>query len=148
MLNYYDDRNKQEDSLLEEHISMEIDTSSDRSDNVLTWKITRRRTKNYMYVGMDRETAKACAAAKREQYLRTFYTWMLVNKRRVKNTSDTGKYKQSVANIAPQRLTGSMWNVVIQVDETCICYVRGASVSDPGAVVDRECGSGSWSYDE
>ena len=58
MLNYYDDRNKEEDSLLDEQITMEIDSRSGNSGNMYNWKITRRRTKEYKYVGMDRATAK------------------------------------------------------------------------------------------
>ena len=152
MLNYYDDRNKEEDSLLDEQITMEIDSRSGNSGNMYNWKITRRRTKEYKYVGMDRATAKLCIAAKRAQYLRTFYTWTFTNGRWVRNTTPASMYKQSVANIKPQRLTGSMWNVLIQVDETCVCYVRadaaGSGILDPGAAVDANCGSASWSYDE
>ena len=45
MLNYYDDRNKEEDSLLDEQITMEIDSRSGNSGDMYNWKITRRRTK-------------------------------------------------------------------------------------------------------
>lgn len=152
MLNYYDDRNKEEDSLLDDQITMEIDSRWGLTTDRYNWKITRRRTKEYKYVGMDRATAKACVAAKRAQYLRTFYTWTFTNGRWVQNRDAASMYKQSVANIKPQRMTGSMWNVVIQVDETCICYVQsdatGSSILDPEAAIDAACGSASWSYDE
>ena len=152
MLNYYDDRNKEEDTLLDEQITMEIDSRSGNTGDNYNWKITRRRTKDYKYVGMDRATAKACVAAKRAQYLRTFYTWTFKNGRWVRNTDAANRYKQSVATIKPQRMTGSMWNVVIQVDETCICYVcvsaTGSAIVDPNAAVDSACGSAEWSYDE
>ena len=152
MLNTYTDANKEEDTLLDEQITMEIDSRHGLSGNLFNWKITRRRTKDYKYVGMDRATAKACMAAKRAQYLRTFHTWTFKNGRWVQNTDAASAYKQSVANVKPQRLTGSMWNVVIQVDETCICYVAsdatGSSILDPNAAVDAACGSAEWSYDE
>ncbi len=152
MLNYYDDRNKEEDSLLDDQFTMEIDSRYGLTTALYNWKITRRRTKEYKYVGMDRATAKACVAAKRAQYLRPFYTWTFKNGRWEQNRDGAGMYKQSVANIKAQRMTGSMWNVVIQVDETCICYVQanatGSSIIDPGAAIDFACGSASWSYDE
>ena len=152
MLTTYDDTNKEEDSLLDEQITMEIDSRLGSNGNLYNWKITRRRTKDYKYVGMDRATARACMAAKRAQYLRTFYTWTFLNGQWVKNTNPATIYKQSVANVKAQRMTGSMWNVTIQVDETCICYVpsnaTGSTIIDPAAEVDAHCGSGSWSYDE
>jgi len=150
MLNTYTDANKETDAFLDEQITMSIDSRFQRS-NFYNWKITRRRTKEYKYVGMDMATAKACAAAKRAQYLRTFYTWTFTNGKWTRNAGTEGMYRQSVANIKPQRLTGSMWNVVIQVDETCIAYVIGdatGSQINPGAAVDAACGSAEWSYDE
>ena len=153
MLNYYDDRNKEEDSFLDEEIIMELDSyTGSQGSGSFNWKITRRRTKDYKYVGMDKATAKACAAAKRAQYLRTFFTWTFKNGLWVQNRTNASMYKQCVANVKPQRLTGNMWNVVIQVDETCVCYLHGGpntpSMIDPNYTMDSYCGSASWSYDE
>lgn len=151
MLDSYTDANKEEESLLDEVIIMELDSRT-QNPAVYNWKLTRRRTKDYKYVGMDRATAKACMAAKRAQYLRQFFTWTFTNGRWVKNTRPGTMYKQSVANITPQRLTGNMWNVRIQVDETCIAYVaadaNGSAILDPNAAIDAACGSASWEYDE
>ena len=151
MLDYYDDRNKEEESLLDEEITMTLDSRT-QNPQVFNWKLTRRRTKDYKYVGMDRATAKACMAAKRAQYLRQFFTWTFTNGRWVRNTQAGTMYKQSVASITPQRLTGSMWNVRIQVDETCVAYVAadayGSGIIDPNAAIDAACGSASWGYDE
>ena len=152
MLDFYNDTNKEEDTLLDEQITMTLDARVQGSSSLYNWKIVRRRTKDYKYVGMDRATAKACMAAKRAQYLRTFYTWTFTNGRWQRNVQPAATYKQSVATVTPQRLTGSMWNVRIQVDETCIAYViadaAGSAIVDPSAAVDAACGSGSWSYDE
>ena len=152
MLNYYNDTNKEEDTLLDEQISMTLDARVPGSVNMYNWKIVRRRTKEYKYVGMDRATAKMCMTEKRAQYLRPFYTWTFTNGKWTRNTTQAGMYKESVATVTPQRLTGSMWNVRIQVDETCIAYVVadsvGSAITDPNAAVDAACGSGSWSYDE
>ena len=151
MLDFYNDTNKEEESLLDELITMEIDSRIGNSSSY-NWRITRRRTKQYKYVGMDRATAKACMAAKRAQYLRTFFTWTFSNGRWVQNNTSGGQNKQSVATVTPQRLTGSMWNVNIHVDETCIAYViasiSGGEIVDPGQAVDAYCGSSNWSYDE
>ena len=150
MLTTWTDENKETDALLDEQISMVIDSRFQRSSGY-NWKITRRRTKEYKYVGMDAATAKACAAAKRAQYLRTFFTWTFTNGKWVRNTGTDSQYKQSVANISTQRQGGNMWNVRIQVDETCIAYVLGdasGSQINPGVAVDAACGSASWSYDE
>jgi hypothetical protein len=150
MFSTYTDENKETDALLDEDISMVIDSRVQNS-NTYNWKLTRRRTKEYKYVGMDETTAKACAAEKRAQYLRTFYTWTFTNGKWVKNTSPETIYKQSVANISTQRQGGSMWNVRIQVDETCIAYVVGdvnGRQINPGIAIDAACGSAGWSYDE
>ena len=153
MLNTYGDENKEESSLLDEEITMSIDSPMGHGNSAYyNWKIVRRRTKDYMYVGMDRATAKACMAAKRAQYLRTFYTWTFTNGRWERNLDPRATYKQSVATVRAERLTGSMWNVRIQVDETCVAYVMsdamGSSIVDPAAAVDAACGSAQWSYDE
>jgi hypothetical protein len=150
VLNYYNDTNKEEDSLLDEEIIMTRDSKFPGGD-LYNWKIVRRRRKDYKYVGMDRATARACMAEKRAQYLRTFYTWNFKNGEWVRNTEFFGMYKQSVATVTPQRLTGNMWNVRIQVDETCIAYVKGrpgGSEINPQVAVDAACNSYDWSYDE
>lgn len=145
MLNYYDDRNKEEESLLEEEFSMAVDSRvSDTSKYY--WRVTRHRTKEYMYVGMDRATAKLCVAAKRAQYTHVFFNWTFKDGQWKRGD----RYTACCANVSPQKLTGSMWNVKISVDETCTAYVAGdvsGSSIDPAAVIDREFGTG-WSYDE
>lgn len=151
MLNTYTDANKETQSMLSDDISVTLDS---RTQNPLyyNWKITRRRTKDYTYVGMDAATAKACMNAKRAMYLRTFYTWRFVNGRWMKNTDPASMYKQCAARVDTQHLAGSMWNVRIQVDETCVAYVvadaLGSGILDPNAAVDAACNSAGWSYDE
>ena len=145
MLNYFDDRNKEEESLLDEELTMAVDSRVSNTFQYF-WRITRHRTKEYMYVGMDRATAKACVAAKRAQYTHTFFNWVFKDDKWVRGS----RYTACCATITSQKLTGNMWNVRISVDETCIAYRSGdasGSQIDPAEVIDEEYGTG-WSYDE
>lgn len=144
LLNYYDARNKEEEQLLDEELTTAVD-SYDTTRHTYNYKITRHRTKTYRYVGMDRATAKACAAEKKALYTRTFHTWVFNDGRW--SVATGGDYTSQVATAVPQRIGGDMWNVEIHVDETCIAYVQGG-VTNPSAAVDAACGSASWRYDE
>lgn len=92
------------------------------------WEITRFAKKSYKFIGMDEETAYACAAAKRSQYTRSFS--------RLQGSGDT---LQSVtvtecpSDIAPQHVEGDVWEVSIAVNEQDVKYSASA-VANPSSL--------------
>ena len=120
---------------------------------------TRYATKNYSFVGMDHETAEACAQAKIAQYTRSH--------RRV-NTSTYEEYTiyECLCSIAVRHTSGKMWSVSIAVTETDEAYALDSTV-DPASLFATEnardydeglegssaltlsgasCKDGSWSF--
>lgn len=121
-LTYYDDRNKVESSLLQTQYTTE---RLDRCGSTYYMKYTRIRTKTYSFVGLSRTTAKACVNAKLRQYTRRYFNW--VNERGVWRMDRTyeNSYEALVANIQATKQDGELYNVEIQVNETCVVYSLG-----------------------
>lgn len=142
LLDFYDERNRETDQLLDEQINVEQDKYD--GINAYNYRITRTRTKRYRYVGMDVETAKACIAAKRALFTRTFYSWHFNG---YSYSKITRGYPEQVATVTANHVGGAMWNVEIQVSERCVAYSHGEP-ADPGAVVDTAFNSANWRYDE
>ena len=108
------------------------------------WRIVRHATKEYRYTGMTQAAAKACAAAKRTQYARTYNSWDY-------DSANHAFVATSVvarqAEIKARRVAGDLWEVAINVNEQHTGYKIGAS-----APTDAECatviGCANWEYDE
>lgn len=114
---------------------------------------TRYASKTYSYVGMDYDTAKACAAAKRTQYLRQH------NRATIEATTTTSadgettvssistkdtKVYEALCTISMVHGEGDSWDVEIQVNETETRASQSASTS-PDSLFSSENG---WEYDE
>ena len=142
-LNYYDDRNKVESTLLQTQYLAEV---VGYIGSVPQYKYTRIRTKNYSYVGLDKETAKRCVTEKLDQYTRTFWNWYQdYTGRWMQDKSTKGRYQECVAGINAQKQGGSLWAVQIQVNEVAIAYLYGQSVDLEQTF---KYYLGEWSYDE
>ena len=147
LLNRYGDANKQTSTGLCVRYSCEEDSTYSG------WFVyTRYASKTYSYVGMDYDTAKACAAAKRTQYLRRH------NRVTIEATTvdagdgsavasvcakDTQVY-EALCTISMVHGEGDSWNVEIQVNETESRASNSASTS-PESLFSAENG---WDYDE
>ena len=121
-LTYYDDRNKVESSLLQTYYQVE---HLERTYGEYPMKYTRIRTKNYSYVGLSRTTAKACVAAKLQQYTRNFFYWKNESGQWKMTRSFDDHYQALVANVQANRQGGGLYNVDIQVNEECVIYSNG-----------------------
>lgn len=141
LLNRYGDANKQTSTGLCVRYSCEEDSTYSG------WFVyTRYASKTYSYVGMDYDTAKACAAAKRTQYLRRH------NRVTIEATGgvavsvcakDTQVY-EALCTISMVHGEGDSWDVEIQVNETESRASQSASTS-PESLFSSENG---WDYDE
>ena len=132
LITTYDDRNKVTDRGLAIRYSSEpvIELSTSY------YLVTRYATKTYSYVGMDYKTAAECASAKRAQYTRNYATVALTSSSTPPVSSETSSptspvtsknpvviyVKQCLADIAPQRTNGDMWDVVLQINETDVKF--------------------------
>lgn len=143
LLTRYGDANKQTSTGLCVRYSCEEDSTYSG------WFVfTRYASKTYSYVGMDYDTAKACAAAKRTQYLRRH------NRVTIEATTagaaavsifakDTQVY-EALCTISMVHGEGDSWDVEIQVNETESRASPSASTS-PESLFSSENG---WDYDE
>lgn len=151
-LTSYSDYNKYESTLLKtwfDNPEKVIVGGSQSGEPNIWWKYTRHRTKNYQYVGMDKETAKACMDAKIEQYNRTMYNWIQTGSNRdfEMPITDDNSYRQQVAQVQASKQNGCLWNVDIQVDETVVAYFHLNKPQDPYAAFNQFYWA-NWSYDE
>lgn len=148
-LTYYDDRNKIESSLLQTWFSSEPVSAPGLSDG---WRVYKRiRTKSYQFVGMTKATARQCVVDKQNLYKRLYGRWKLSQPygywQWVYDTEDT--YYDFVANISASHQDGDMWNVEIQVNETCYLYYNSpVELLDPELVFEQYYGPSVWKYDE
>lgn len=149
-LNYYDDRNKVENQLLNTQYQYEF---LEPYGYTPMTKITRIRTKTYSYVGLSKTTAKECVKAKQQKYTRRYYYWQqrygIWEMQKVTSNS----YLQLVASVQATRQEGELYNVEIQVNEECVAYVLGSSYDVDqvfnGQFTDWESGhEAPWNYDE
>lgn len=143
LLTRYGDANKQTSTGLCVRYACEEDSTYSG------WFIyTRYASKTYSYVGMDYDTAKACAAAKRAQYLRrhnrvTIDATMAGAAAFSIFAKDTQVY-EALCTISMVHGEGDSWNVEIQVNETESRASNSASAS-PESLFSSENG---WDYDE
>ena len=102
----------------------------------------------FRYVGMDLATAKACAAALREKYRRTFWNW-----RYTSSSADgtlgggwakSDSYVASVATVELVQMGGHMYGVDCQVNEETILYRTSAAADIEAAFT---AAYGEWAYD-
>lgn len=127
LITTYDDSNKVTDRGLAIRYSSEIVQETGRPTY---YKLTRYCTKSYAYVGMDYQTAKDCASAKRAQYTRDYARLSSGISLSGESQLPTVTYiKECPVDIAPERNYGSMWSVVIQVNETDIKFAETNPVS-------------------
>ena len=148
LLTRYGDANKQTSTGLCVRYSCEEDSEA------AGWYIfTRYASKTYSYVGMDYDTAKACAAAKRTQYLRrhnraTIETTTSTSADGDASVSTTGakdtQVYEALCTISMVHGEGDSWDVEIQVNETETRASQSASTS-PESLFSSENG---WDYDE
>ena len=145
-LNYYDNRNKVESTLLQTIYTSEIiGRLGGVSWGTPSMKYTRYRTKNYSYVGMNKATAKLCVDAKIAQYTRTYYNWYQRNGIWVQDKTIDGQYKELVAGVQASKRDGELWDVEIQVNEVAIVYLFGMSLDIEQTF---RAYLGDWNYDE
>ena len=145
-LNYYDNRNKVESTLLQTIYTSEIiDRLGNSNYGTPIMKYTRYRTKTYSYIGMNKATAKSCVDAKNAQYTRTYYTWYNKNGLWVQDKTFSGRYTELVAGVQASKRDGALWDVEIQVNETAIVYLLGQSMN-----IEQTFRGylGDWNYDE
>lgn len=150
LLTTWTNTNKQEDVALSSLYTMERD-SAYGTLNTWWWKITRRRTKTYRYVGLTKAAAKSCVAAKQAQYLRRFWPWQFANGKWTQLQRPSDSYTEQVAEVTASHDEGEMWSVSISVDETCVAYVLGGSSEstiNAETAVTNLCHTADWSYDE
>lgn len=110
-----------------------------QSFNGSYWEITRLAKKQYQFIGMDKDTAYECAAAKRTQYTREFL--------RIDTSTDEPTRVYAVecpSDIAPQHHDGDVWSVSISVNEQDIVASQ-FRVSNPAALF---IDANSRNYDE
>ena len=108
------------------------------------WEITRLAKKSYKYVGVDMETAYACASAKRAQYTRAFS--------RLNSSTVTGWQPlpsvvaaiECPSDIAAQHGEGDVWSVSISVNEEDVVPSANA-VNNPASLFPAANGR---NYDE
>ena len=151
----WSDANKQTDTALSSLYTCDRDAFvPNGGSGTYWWKITRRRTKSYRYVGMTEAAAKACAAAKMQQYCRRFVSWLWAHGTWTVLSDIDNTYCEQVAEITAEHTEGKMWSVSINVDEICIAYYHygSADAIDNWQALDHiitdYCGTGNWSYDE
>ena len=151
----WSDANKQTDSALSSTYTCERDAYvPGRWGGTYWWKITRRRTKSYRYVGMTEAAAKACVQAKLQQYCRSFVSWLWANGTWTVLNNIDDRYCDQVAEVSAEHTEGKMWSVKIDVDEICIAYYHygSADAIDNWTalehIVNDYCNTSDWSYDE
>ena len=128
-LNYYDNRNKVESTLLQTLYTTEIvGRLGGVSWGTPSVRYTRYRTKNYSFVGMSKATARQCVNAKIAQYTRTFYSWYQKGGVWVQDRTRDGQYKELVAGVHASKRDGELWDVEIQVNEVAVVYLFGESM--------------------
>lgn len=161
----WSDANKQTDSgLLSTYVS-ELDAPMIGADGWYWYRLERHRTKTYRYVGMTEAAAKACAAAKYQQYMRPFYEWKYENGiwkpwshsdgQWVFVPASEDRYYVPCADVSADHDEGQMWSVTVTVDETCVAYMRyeagdaaTGNVATMETVISTLCNTGDWEYDE
>jgi hypothetical protein len=105
-------------------------------------------THTFRYVGMDLATAKACAAALREKYRRTYWNWKYTSSS-ADGTLGGGwakadSYAATVATVELAHMAGNMYAVDCQVNEETILYRVGAAADIEAAFT---AAYGDWQYD-
>lgn len=103
------------------------------------WEVVRTAKKQYQFIGMDRDTAYECAAAKRSQYTREFSRIIEPN-----GQPEIEKIYECPSDIAPQHQDGDVWSVSISVNEIDYKFSR-TKVSDPASLFVEE---NARNYDE
>ena len=150
LLNYYDNRNKIETSLLTtQYLTERVGYVGAGAFGQPIMKYTRIRTKSYSYVGMDKETARRCANEKLQKYTRRFWNWDYINGMWRQNRTYDGMYFETCASASATKQDGEMYSTEIQVNEVAIVYVMGAS--DDLEQTFNAYGYGKddgWTYDE
>jgi hypothetical protein len=82
----------------------------------LFYEISRFAKKQYKFIGMDKDTAYDCAAAKRTQYTREFSRVGIISGQSgVRPVNVT--IKECPSDIVPQHQDGDIWSVSISVNE-------------------------------
>ena len=92
------------------------------------WEVTRMAKKQYQFIGMDKDTAYECAAAKRTQYTRAFS--------RIDTSSGAPQRVYAYecpSDIAPQHRDGDVWSVSISVNEQDVVASQ-TRVTDPASL--------------
>lgn len=150
LLNYYDERNKIETSLLTtQYLTERVGYVGAGAFGQPIMKYTRIRTKSYSYVGMDKETARRCANEKLQKYTRRFWNWEYINGMWRQNRTYDGMYFETCANASATKQDGNMYSTQIQVNEVAIVYLMG--VSNDLEKTFNAYGYGKdngWTYDE
>ena len=142
----YDDSNKITD------VGLSVTYRQQRMSGTLTvsgvqipvsWvEITRFAKKSYMFVGMDKETAYACAQAKRSQYTRDFSH--IDSSNLTSTTPSTYYVRECPSDIAPQHGEGGVWSVQITVNEQDVVATSNFQ-NDPASLFTEANGR---NYDE
>ena len=113
------------------------------------WEVTRMAKKQYQFIGMDKDTAYECAAAKRTQYTRAFS--------RIDTSSGAPQRVYAYecpSDIAPQHRDGDVWSVSISVNEQDVVASQ-TRVTDPASLFtdanarnyDEDAGASSLTLD-
>lgn len=113
---------------------------------------TRYATKTYAFVGMDEQTASACAAAMRAKYLRQHNRVTIENitVEGADGTTASGytatnkSVYEALSTISLTHDDGDAWSVEIQVNETDVRATDSAS-SSPASLFATE---NAWDYDD
>lgn len=103
------------------------------------WEVTRMAKKQYQFIGMDKDTAYECAAAKRTQYTRAFS--------RIDTSSGAPQRVYAYecpSDIAPQHRDGDVWSVSISVNEQDVVASQ-TRVTDPASLFTE---ANARNYDE
>ena len=88
-----------------------------QSFNGQYWEITRYAKKSYSFIGMDKDTAYECAAAKRAQFTRAFARLDTSTIDEEHPLPTIVSAYECPSDIAPQHQDGDVWSVDIQVNE-------------------------------
>ena len=129
----YDNTNK----VTETGLSVSYRQSFNRDGNY--WEVVRIAKKQYQFIGMDKDTAYECAAAKRSQYTREFSRIIEPS-----GHPEIDKVVECPSDIAPQHQDGDVWSVSIAVNEIDYKF-SSTKVSDPATLFTE---ANARNYDE
>lgn len=143
-LTYYDQRNYVETQLRRVSYSTDVLTSGFYGQ-FTSYMYTRNVTKTYKFTGLSRSTALRCIKEKEAMYTRDYGLWKTTT-----GNNDWHYYpykggQQSCASVSATRLGGGLWDVEIQVNETCFVYSKTHWTQNLDDLFSQYY---NWSYDD